>query len=1123
MEHASNPPLGTAFSYEDFELQIGEGKAGQYPLQVIRSPAGGAQGSMQFPFRELRFENYLKDLRIALLDSGGQRNVAPSPEQQSVQDFGRQLFEALFSGEVRSRYDVSRQEARRMGKGLRLKLRIEAPDLAAVPWEYLRDPREDYLSLSVTTPIVRYLDIPKPVEPLTVTLPLRILGMATCPRDQRKLDIAYEKQLIEEATKGLRAGGVIELEWLPGQTWRDLQRALRRGKWHVFHFIGHGGFDRNTQEGFVALADEQGETHRFMATELGRLLGDHADRGYLRFVLLNSCEGAKGSEHDVLSSTASKLVQQGIPAVLAMQYRITDAAAIEFARSFYESLADGMAVDSALAEARIAVSVEVPNTVEWGTPVLFMRGEGRIFDVTGATRPGAYQQKAGLEVTGEGQPEPHEEEQPIIDEEMQERLKRLYLDGREAMLLGDWDKACGKFREVVGLQAAYRDATDQLEQAEVQRRRHRWYDEAQAAQEAGDWPTAVKVLEALVKEAPDFPDAAALLRDMQNRKQLADLYEEARQFAGLQKWQAVRKAMERIRELDAEYPDPDGLLAKASEALQGIERQRKVEALYERGLKRFEAAQWAEAIKAFEAIQQLEPGYRESEALLARAQNRQREIDREHQLGELYERAQAAVEAKKWPAAIKALEKLVAQAPDYRDADDLLEAAKTQKQLAGLYAKARRLHGGQDWQGVVGVFDKIKAIDADYPDVEGLLVQAQRKLAAPAKRKRRELAPLSGHSDAVWSVSFRPDGSMLASGAWDGTVMLWDAQKGQLLQTLKGHTGWVRSVAFHPDGSTLASGSWDGTVRLWDVHKGQLLHTLREYAEAGPGLKAVMSVAFAPDGSTLASGTWDGTVMLWDAHTGQCMRSRQGRTSQAWIVGSGKVRLRSSLFSGKGSTSQVPNLLRPDGVEEPFWRRDLLRTSGDYLWRPSREGHTPELRGAPLWSTRQETPSRPAKQKIQANVLQSVAFHPDGLMLATAWGDGKVRLWGVQEGQPEHILVGHTETVFSVAFHPNGSTLASGSLDQKVMLWDVQTGHLLRALEGHTGTVNSVAFHPNGSTLASGSADGKVMLWDVKTGQILRTLEGHAGAVYSVAFHPDGSTLASASQDKTVRLWDIRP
>jgi len=431
MPSASRTPSVRQLSYLDFELEIGPGKGREYPVAVIRSPAGEAQETMHFPYDELALQNRLKDLQIALLRSGGKRRQLLSPEEQSVQDFGRDLFDALLSGEVRSRYDVSRERAAAQDKGLRLKLRIQPPELAALPWEYLYDPRQaEYLCLSRNTPIVRYLEIPQPIQPLTVTPPLRILGMVACPRDLGRLDLAREKQRVDEAIKDLRVRGLVDLQWLPGQTWRHLQRAMRRGPWHILHFIGHGGFDRNADQGFIALADDAGLTDRLEATKLGRLLADHRS---LRLALLNSCEGARGSERDIFSSTASILVRRGIPAVLAMQDEITDRAAIEFARAFYEALADGMAVDAAVAEARKAVSLSVTNTVEWGTPVLYMRSpDGILFNVqeTEAAR------RASEEAVREAREEAERLERERREHEAAEKAEPVPREGAAGRLLG---------------------------------------------------------------------------------------------------------------------------------------------------------------------------------------------------------------------------------------------------------------------------------------------------------------------------------------------------------------------------------------------------------------------------------------------------------------------------------------------------------------------------------------------------------------------------------------------------------------------------------------------------------------------------------------------------------------
>lgn len=366
--------------YLDFDIEIGPGGGREYPVVVVRSAAGEAHEVMHFPFDELALENRLKDLQIALLRSGGKRRQIHSPEEQTIQNFGHALFDALFTGEVHTRYIVSQREAFHQGKGLRLRLRIQSPELAALPWEFLYDAGQaEYICLSSKTPIVRYLELPQPPQPLTITPPLRILGMVVDLTDLASLDIDSEKQRVEKATEELQTNGLVELTWLQGQTWQDLQRAMRGGPWHIFHFIGHGGFDANTDEGLIALKETTGTVRYLSASHLGRLLADHRSLG---LVVLNSCEGARGSEHNIFSSTASILVRRGIPAVLAMQYEITDRAAIELSRAFYEALADGMPVDMAVSEARKAISLGVANTVEWGTPVLYMRSpDGVLFDI----------------------------------------------------------------------------------------------------------------------------------------------------------------------------------------------------------------------------------------------------------------------------------------------------------------------------------------------------------------------------------------------------------------------------------------------------------------------------------------------------------------------------------------------------------------------------------------------------------------------------------------------------------------------------------------------------------------------------------------------------------------------
>ena len=154
------------------------------------------------------------------------------------------------------------------------------------------------------------------------------------------------------------------------------------------------------------------------------------------------------------------------------------------------------------------------------------------------------------------------------------------------------------------------------------------------------------------------------------------------------------------------------------------------------------------------------------------------------------------------------------------------------------------------------------------------------------------------------------------------------------------------------------------------------------------------------------------------------------------------------------------------------------------------------------------------------DIVWSVAFRPNGVMLASASWDKTIRLWNVKTGRLLHTLTGHTNDIMSVAFSPDGQTLASASWDATIRLWNPNNGQLKRTLTEHAGGVASVAFSPDGNTLASGSADRTIRLWNTTTWKVDRTLTGHTDVVEIVAFSPDSNTLASGSRDTTIRLWN---
>ncbi|MCY7394480.1 MAG: hypothetical protein LH647_24170, partial [Leptolyngbyaceae cyanobacterium CAN_BIN12] len=152
----------------------------------------------------------------------------------------------------------------------------------------------------------------------------------------------------------------------------------------------------------------------------------------------------------------------------------------------------------------------------------------------------------------------------------------------------------------------------------------------------------------------------------------------------------------------------------------------------------------------------------------------------------------------------------------------------------------------------------------------------------------------------------------------------------------------------------------------------------------------------------------------------------------------------------------------------------------------------------------------------------SVAFSPDGKLLAISDSAGEIHLWRMDDGKKIVMFRGHTHWVCSVAFSPNGKLLASSSADGTLKLWELATGYCLKTLEGQTDWIVSVAFSPDGALLASSGVNSEsIRLWSVATGTCLKILQGHDRWVWAIAFSPAAAILASGSDDCTIKLWDI--
>jgi hypothetical protein len=365
--------------YTDVELRI-ERAYEEGPYRVLMLAPGGrrASGYLELPFSDSELERFVRKV-------GGSRGARGfgSQRMEEAKKFGSQLFEALFSGDVRDLYSSVRSEADTAeDAGLRLTLSLSGvPELMDVPWEYLYE-RPSFLAQSVYTPVVRSLDLPRIQRTCEVQLPLNLLGMVSLPQGVTDLDAEQEREDLEGALSELTRAGLVRLHWLERPTMKALYREMRQDyDVHVLHYIGHGAFDQRADYGVLILEDETGRPCDISGEELGAVL---ADERSLRLVVLNACEGARGSRVDPFESVAAALLERDIPAVIGMQFEVTDKAAVGFAEGLYSALASGAPVDAALGEARMSMMFVSPGDIEWGTPVLLMRAaDGRLFDVTG--------------------------------------------------------------------------------------------------------------------------------------------------------------------------------------------------------------------------------------------------------------------------------------------------------------------------------------------------------------------------------------------------------------------------------------------------------------------------------------------------------------------------------------------------------------------------------------------------------------------------------------------------------------------------------------------------------------------------------------------------------------------
>jgi WD40 repeat protein len=457
----------------------------------------------------------------------------------------------------------------------------------------------------------------------------------------------------------------------------------------------------------------------------------------------------------------------------------------------------------------------------------------------------------------------------------------------------------------------------------------------------------------------------------------------------------------------------------------------------------------------------------------------------------------------------------------------------------------------------------IGLIELDKKGVEKIALRV-RDLASGKEFELRGDAKdpaLMGHTAPIGAVAIAADGRHALSGALDGTVKLWDLDKGGLLRALPGHkqNGSVSCVAFAPDSKTAFSAGQDNAIRVWDLKNGKELREMQHAAGA-------IGLSVSSDGSRLAAISYDHTVKIWDTAAGKELKMLKreppsnGFGTLALAPDGKKVLAILNGFDPTGTTEETHVVLWDTMSGKPLWsiKTDLKgfvpihyekKLTGGGVNRFS-QWDLDNGREAKSWgrhkgavsgiavtgngvvSVGQDGSIQPwrgggiSARKRHMGAINAVAVCPKDKWLITGGGDKTVKAWkgGNKAWDEAFTFTGHTDTVTSVGVDPDGMWAVSGSADRTLKLWDLTTGKELETLAGHARNVNAVAVSPSGNWIASASDDGNIRLWPVQNGKTTGAsivLEGHKREVMSVAFSPDGKRLLSGSQDMTLKVWDV--
>jgi len=1037
--------------------------------------------------------------------------------EEELITLGQTLYKSVFVPQILLVYYQSNKKLK-SGDGIRIRLVIETSKLGNIPWEVMHD-GQDFVSLYSEYPIVRGMREAFHVRQTPVSGSIRILYVWSDPSDLPALDLSLPA---DEIKKLLGKNKRISFDVLSHATLISLRKSLL-STYHVICFAGHG------TENYILLEKETGkEKHEELsAKELARELEGRP----IQLVFLAACQTAGKPLEDLAGFAQTLAIETQIPAIVAMQYEISDDQANLFTARYLEIIANFRPLDVALAEARKTLLKEHNILRDVFSPVIYLQSKtSNLFQHTrnwltigiallaiittilaiwlGSQVESSYLKAEKANTTAQAEASANATAQVQANE--QRSLARSEQLAAQALTQLDKKLDLGL---LLSVEAFKKSHTLQTKRALYLA----WQHNPKLKQYLQGYTYPIESVawsrnDQLATASNDNDDDGLskhtiVIWDLQSGKPAQILYP-ANSTTSLA-WSA------------------DGHLASGSSdstiTIWDLSTGKPAQILHGHtgkiiGLEWSDDGQLASTATDDTIFIWNSQSGKPTHILFVL------DVMQEY-LNKSFE-SFAHVGEIAWSKDGQFASVITGSSPDLIVIWDL-QTGKPAQILPNVfwygqgdtrdmlsYDAAGDIAWSSDGRlaSVIkdGFTDSIVIWDLQNNEPAQILPNALWDI------QHSETSQILRVTTPIDAITWSNDGVLASisnyqSGLAYYTVAIWDLQSGQPAQILQEHTDRIASIAWSDKG-LLASGSLDKTVIVWDLqstYPEQILHGTNNN-----GKNFFESVAWSSDGQ-LASGSFDNTVIVWDLQNNKPIQVLNGHT---------------------GSVNDVA------------WSRDGRLASGGgpfdrtvIIWdlqngRPAQvlKGHNEGVGVASLdWSDDGQLASVEDDGSIIVWNLQSgqliqkitvasttIAWSHDGRLAEGSAYGGDITIWDLQSGKHVQDLNGPTSWINSVAWSIEDH-LASGSEDGTVIVWDLQSSKPAQLLRGHTSAVTSVAWSSDGR-LASGARDGTVIIWDLQSGQPAQVLQGHTDDVTSIAWSSDGR-LASASGDNTIIIWEGNP